>query len=151
MGSGTPPPQTHARGQRQALDREWLAYLENAPPDDGDDARNDPRLSQGLDRYARGAYYDAHETWEALWNALPYPSKLMAQALAKLATAAEHARKGNGGGAQRLATDTLAALSRFIPNWAGIDTSSLAIDLNAWSGRLASGATGDPPVIRAAP
>ena len=148
-GLTQPPPQHGAPGQRPALDRRWLAYLEA----DGD--RGDPAdlvaselLANGCAEFNSGSFFASHETWEELWGRTAYPQRLFCLALTKLGAGFEHARRANARGATRLLTDALAYLAPFLSAYAGLDTQRLHDDVREWLRASGSGAVRYPRIRR---
>jgi len=128
------PPQEYARGGRQARDSQWLAYVtRQGPPDNGRALLIDERFVQGVSQFNAGNYYEAHESFEAVWGAYPYPERLFSQALTKIAAALVHAGRANYVGARRLASAGLALLLPFAPRFAGLDVRKFAKDVQALS------------------
>jgi predicted metal-dependent hydrolase len=69
----------------------------------------DSRFIDGLTQFTDGHYFDAHETWEALWITLPNGptpqqrnERLFVQACIQLAVALHHHDQGNPTGARNL-------------------------------------------------
>jgi hypothetical protein len=148
--TGGVPPQEYARGGRQARDSQWLAYVtRQGPPDNGLALLLDERFVQGVSQFNAGDYYEAHESFEFVWGAHPYPERLFSQALTKIAVALAHARQANHVGARRLASAGLALLVPFAPRFAGLDVWKLAKDVQALSESTATaGARNNVVTIR---
>lgn len=66
-------------------------------------AKYDPRYLEGIDRFNRGDYFDAHEVWEDLWHDCQNVDQRFYQSLIQAAVALYHLRRGNRAGAERLA------------------------------------------------
>ena len=149
-----PPPQHGATGQRPALDRRWLAYLERFD-NVGDGAALALALSGALQRgvaeFNGGRFFASHETWEALWRETEYPQQLFCLALTKLGAGFEQGRRANAHGAAKLLTDALAYLAPFMPAFAGLDVRGLHEDVGAWLRAKGPAAPPPFPQIRRAP
>ena len=130
-----PPPQHGGPGQRPALDRRWLAYLDRSDRGavgDGAALAQNGTLERGTAEFNGGRFFASHETWEALWRETAYPQRLFCLALTKLGAGFEHARRANRTGAAKLLTDALAYLAPFMPAFAGLDVQALHEDVAAW-------------------
>ncbi len=146
-----PPPQHGAPGERPALDRRWLAYLDRSGGDgDGAALARSSTLARGVAEFNDGRFFASHETWEALWRETGYPQRLFCLALTKLGAGFEHARRANPHGAAKLLTDALAYLAPFMPAFAGLDVQALHQDVSAWL-RAHAARTPPYPTIRRAP
>ena len=55
----------------------------------------DPRYLEGIDCFNRGAFFDAHEVWEALWTDTEGPSRRFYQGLIQVAVCLHHFGNGN--------------------------------------------------------
>ena len=135
MAARRPPPQHGAPGQRPALDRRWLAWIER--PDDatvGDGAAlaRSGTLERGIAEFNDGRFFASHETWEALWRETRYPERLFCLALTKLGAGFEHGQRANHRGAAKLLTDALVYLAPFMPAFAGLDVRALHQDVRGW-------------------
>ena len=153
MAAGGPPPQQGAPGQRPALDRRWLAWIQrhDGPAvGDGTGLAQSGNLERGITEFNDGRFFASHETWEALWRETQYPERLFCLALTKLGAGFEHGRRANPHGAAKLLTDALAYLAPFMPAFAGLDVRALHQEVGAWL-RAAESRTPTPfPVIRPA-
>ena len=89
-------------------------------------------LARGLDEFNRGDFFASHETWEALWGQVEYPTRLLCLALTKLGAGFAHADRANRPGAVRLLQDALDYLAPFLPAHAGLDTRQLDADVRRW-------------------
>ena len=128
-----PPPQHGAPGERPALDRRWLAYVERfGGVGDGAALAQSSTLARGTAEFNDGKFLASHETWEALWRETDYPQRLFCLALTKLGAGFEHGRRANRRGSAKLLTDALACLAPFMPAFAGLDTRALDADVRGW-------------------
>jgi predicted metal-dependent hydrolase len=87
----------------------------------------DDKLRAGLEAYAAGRYFEAHERWEEHWLAERDPrERRFVQALIQIAAAMHKARvTGQIGGAMRLLARALEKLRSLPPSHAGIDVGAL--------------------------
>ena len=128
-----PPPQHGAPGGRPALDRRWVAYLlDGGALGDAAEVAGSGLLARGIDEFNRGDFLASHETWEALWGQVSYPTRLLCLALTKLGAGFAHAQRANRHGAARLLRDALDYLAPFLPAHAGLDTRQLDADVRRW-------------------
>ena len=146
-GQTTPrPPQQFARGDRRALDAEWLAYLANGgDAGDGSSLAGDREFVAGFDRFNEGGHAEAHELFEGAWVAAPYPDRLLCLALSKLGAAFEQEARGNLRGARKIVGDAQRCLAPLPAAYGSIDVQALREGLAAWRAT-----PGDPPRLRRA-
>lgn len=85
-------------------------------------APHDARFLHGVSLFNTGEYFAAHETWEDLWREASGQEKQFYQGLIQCAVALEHARRGNVGGALRLA-------ERYPRRFAGIPPVFMGLDV----------------------
>lgn len=127
------PPQTYLRGQRRALDAQWLAYLNaHGRMGNGNALLSDAHFARGLRQFNAGEYYKAHESFETSWRNQCYPERLFCQALTKMATALTHAERNNPIGALRLVTAALLLLSLFTPRYGRCDVRRFVESVESW-------------------
>lgn len=81
----------------------------------------DPRYLAGIDQFNAGDYFDAHESWEAIWRDGPPGDRLFYQSLIQAAVAIYHADRGNSAGARRLSASGRAKAADFLPSYHGLD------------------------------
>ena len=135
MAAREAPPQRGASGERPALDRRWLAYLDRSDGGgvgDGTALARSSTLGRGIAEFNDGRFFASHETWEALWRETEYPQRLFCLALTKLGAGFEHGRRANPHGAAKLLTDALTYLAPFMPTFAGLDVRRLHEDVGVW-------------------
>lgn len=128
-----PPPQHHAKGQRQALDTLWLAHLAaGVDPGDGHQLARSPSFGIGIVEFNQGKFFEAHESFERAWLDAPYPDRLLSLALSKLGAAGAHGQRGNLASATKIIRDAQRCLSPLPREFAGIDCSALRHGLRSW-------------------
>ena len=147
----------HQRGERRALDRQWLRYLQEraAPLSSLADLDPPPGLSPAVQLLTAGEFTASHEAWEVLWREATYPVRLFYLAMAKLTAGLEQARRGNSKGAVRLVSDGLQFLKPFQPSIMRLDTAQIEETMSRWLGQQRRGerpiAAAPTQVIRIAP
>ena len=62
----------------------------------------DSRYLQGVLRFNRAEYFEAHEVWEDLWHDTAGPERRFIQGLIQAAVCVYHANNGNARGSRRL-------------------------------------------------
>lgn len=70
----------------------------------------DARLARGVAEFNAGAFFEAHEIWEELWNESEGDAKRAVQALVQLAAGYHKLELGVPGGAMKLFARALAIL-----------------------------------------
>jgi predicted metal-dependent hydrolase len=86
-------------------------------------------LSQGIDFFNAGRYFEAHESWEDLWRHTRGPLRLFYQGLVQAAVGLHHLSRGNMNGGRAQLTKSLAKLSEYPDNFCGMDNRKLVNDL----------------------
>jgi predicted metal-dependent hydrolase len=83
-------------------------------PTDGDSRTRD-RLTEGRAAFDRGAFFEAHELWEAIWRELSGDERTAVQGLIQIAAALHHLQGGRPGPAARLLAKGVEKISRCSP------------------------------------
>ena len=148
-------PATKPRRQR---DREWLDRLRQEgmtafgippggpiPP---------PSLTQAVQEFNDGLFFECHETLEELWLRETYPLRLFYQGVLKVAVGLLHLQRGNPRGARTLLTAGVELLEPFLPQFMGLDIARLQKQAQGWLLHLAhpqerASAPPPPPQISA--
>jgi predicted metal-dependent hydrolase len=78
-------------------------------------AARDPRLLRGIAEFNAGAFFEAHEVWEELWNDSEGEEKRVVQALVQIAAGYHKLEIGVAGGAMKLFTRALGLLDDVRP------------------------------------
>lgn len=95
---------------------------------------DDPRFHAGLAQFNAEAFFDAHETWEALWHHLdkrapdaerPGGDRRFVQGLIQLAVSFEHWRRGNPRGARGQWDKAREKLEPCAPRRDGVDVGAV--------------------------
>ena len=119
------------KGQRKALDRQWLTKLHR----EGGGARaagistRPTTLKLAVSQFNRGHYWQCHETLEEIWMSEVYPLRLFYHGLIKAAVGLLHLERHNNLGASLKLRDAEFTLSPFTPNMLGIDIAKLLDDI----------------------
>ena len=119
------------KGQRRALDQQWLAKLHHEglgelpagipkPP---------PALKLAVTQFNQGEYWQCHETLEDIWILEEYPLRLFYHGLIKAAVGLLHLERHNHLGASLKLRDAEFTLAPFSPNMMGIDIAKLRDDI----------------------
>ncbi len=87
-----------------------------------------PELLNAIAQFNAGAFFECHETLEALWRATPEPGRALYQGILQVGVAFHHQRRGNYRGALRLLDAGLARLAPFAPICRGVDIAALLAD-----------------------
>jgi len=85
----------------------------------------DPRYLEGVALFNRGAYFEAHDVWEALWKETPGEAKNYLQGLIQMTSAFHHFTRGNMRGAQTLHNSALHLLAPYGDSYMGLDVKRL--------------------------
>ena len=84
-------------------------------------------LTEAVDQFNSGLYWDCHETLEDLWSATPYPLRHFYQSVIKIAVGSHHVNRHNAKGARNKLTEGLRLLAPFAPTFLGLETGALAL------------------------
>jgi predicted metal-dependent hydrolase len=96
------------------------------------------KFELGVTQFNSGRFFEAHETWEALWRPLTGKSKRVMQGLIQAAVGAHHLQKGNRQGAQSLFRNALGKLSCGPRQFCRANLRQLEKDLSIASALLAT-------------
>ena len=139
------PPSTPAKGERPALDRQWLDLIQ----DRGISAFLQGPLvppSRSSDRgpaVQRRPVLALPRNLEEIWLVEGYPIRLFYQALLKSAVGLLHMERHNRRGALSKLRDAQTGLEPFTPSFMGIDTAKLLSEVVARIGLLEGGSVPD--------
>ena len=101
-----------------------------------DDIKKEELFFSGLNAYAKGEYFDAHEIWEELWSDYYLKDKDFIQGLIQLAVCFVHLENGNINGARSLLKKSTKKFIGFLPNHRNINVKELMNSLNELSFKL---------------
>lgn len=121
-----------SKGDRQKLDRLWLAELHR----EGTAALlpSLPEIPRQLDlaiaQFNQTQFWECHETLEQIWLAEEYPLRLFYHGLIKAAVGLFHLHRRNRHGARSKLSDAVYTLAPFVPEIMGVDVTRLRSDMN---------------------
>jgi predicted metal-dependent hydrolase len=101
-----------------------------------------PRLLQGIEKFNRGHFFEAHELWEELWNEVVGEEKRFYQGLVQVAAGYHKLSLAQANGARKLLGRGRQTLAAFSPHYAGVDLTPLLATVETAVRDLA---TGQPP------
>jgi predicted metal-dependent hydrolase len=117
----------------------------------------DDALTDFLDHYAGGRFFDAHEVLEGAWRRSDDPRMRFLQGLIQWAVAFEHHRRGNAHGARALLDRAMDNLGAGPPGSMGLDLSAcraaaprMRRAFAAWEAGAARPRLSAPPIVRTA-
>jgi predicted metal-dependent hydrolase len=84
-----------------------------------------PEFEHGLELFAQGRYFEAHEAWEEEWVRAPRGERFFLQALIHFAVALHHRGEGNPEGEARQWRKGLRKLAGYLPRYRGLDTGAM--------------------------
>ncbi len=106
---------------------------------------------QGVEQFNAERFFDAHESWEAIWVRAPEPDKTFLQGITQVSAAFHHHSKGNYAGAITLLQQGLEKLEQFPADYRGVNLAKLREEAGQWlqiiARRKAHGRQGARPKI----
>jgi uncharacterized protein len=87
---------------------------------------------RGVEEFNAGKFFEAHETWEAIWLKAPEPDKTFLQGITQVTAAFHHFSRGNPEGTASLLRKGLEKLERFPINHRGVQLDALRMELRVW-------------------
>lgn len=106
------------------------------------------QLSAGRRAFAQGEFFDAHEHWEAAWNASDGAERRCIQGMIQIATALHKLAAGRADLARSLLAKALAKLADAPPSLEGLDVPRFARDAAALLVALESGDSPAPSTLQ---
>jgi predicted metal-dependent hydrolase len=85
----------------------------------------DPKYLEGIEYFNRCDFFEAHESWEELWQEYQGPSRKFYQGLIQVAVCLHHFGNGNTRGAKKLYRTSVAYLEPYRPFHEGVDVDQL--------------------------
>jgi len=85
----------------------------------------DPKYLEGIEHFNRCDFFEAHESWEELWQDYSGPSRKFYQGLIQVAVCLHHFGNGNTRGAKKLYITSTNYLQEYRPFHEGIDLEKL--------------------------
>lgn len=93
---------------------------------------------QGIEQFNQGAYYDCHDTLEAIWMTAEISEKPFYQGILQIAVGFYHLSRENANGAAILLGEGSSRLRRFEPEHEGVAVADLVDQALAWLAVLQS-------------
>lgn len=93
-------------------------------------ADNEQLFLEGIRLFNAGAFWHAHEQWEACWRQAAEPDATLYQGLIQAAAALVHWQKGNPRGLQRNWAKARPKLVALAPTLRGLDLCALITDMD---------------------
>jgi predicted metal-dependent hydrolase len=108
----------------------------------------DARLREGISLFNQGRFFEAHETWEMLYQSAPISDKSFIEGLIQLSTACRFIEDfGEIKGPVKLIYQALIRFENYQPTYLDVKIADLAAAMEAWAKEIeASGARGQKPV-----
>ena len=95
-----------------------------------------PGLVAGIAQFNRGAFWECHETLEAIWRPEPDPIRYLYQGILQIGVGFYHLRRGNWRGAVNKLRGGLALLAPSAPVCLGVDVARLRAEAAAILARV---------------
>jgi len=102
-------------------------------------------LLEGLRCFHSGAFFEAHEHWEAVWLAAQEPEKTFLQGIIQVAASFHHFQRGNRLGTISLLRSALRRLDKYPEVFAGIVLAPLRVAIRSWLQVLETTPQSSPP------
>jgi len=99
-------------------------------------AKNREEFRQGVAQFNAGKFFDAHESWEAIWLKAEEPDKTFLQGITQVTAAFHHHAQGNRRGAESLLQKGLQKLEQFPADYRGVRLEKLREELRKWAAAL---------------
>ncbi len=101
---------------------------------------------RGVEQFNRGEFFEAHETWEALWLPASGQEKVFLQAIIQVAAAFHHWQHGNRRGALSLLRRGMNKLEALPASFCGVRLDRLLRQTGNWVAALGAGQTPHLPL-----
>ena len=95
-------------------------------------AENRDKFRLGVEQFNAEKFFDAHESWEAIWLKAAEPDKTFLQGITQVTAAFHHLAQGNREGAESLLQKGLRKLEQFPAGYRSIRLDSLRNELEIW-------------------
>lgn len=112
---------------------------------------SDSRIDDGIRLFNEREFFACHDVLEDYWGELTCSERTFFQGLIQAAVALFHFEEGNLGGARRMYVSSLAYMSRYSPELAGIDVAKLIADMDACFEELCQPHDGYPVHVKLNP
>ena len=97
---------------------------------------NREEFRKGVEQFNAEKFFDAHESWEAIWLEAAEPDKTFLQGITQVSAAFHHHAQGNREGAESLLQKGLQKLEQFPAQYRGVQLEKLREELRAWAAAL---------------
>jgi hypothetical protein len=94
------------------------------------------QFQQGVNQFNTEKFFDAHESWEAIWLKAAEPDKTFLQGITQVTAAFHHHAQGNRKGAELLLHKGLRKLEQFPTDYRGVRLEKLREELRRWAAAL---------------
>ena len=99
---------------------------------DGEEVKVQDDFRKGVEQFNAEKFFDAHESWEAIWLLAPEPDRMFLQGITQVSAAFHHHSKGNYAGAKKLLQRGLEKLEQFPANYRAVRLGKLREELGPW-------------------
>jgi len=90
----------------------------------------DSRYLEGIARFNRQEFFEAHQVWETVWLEVAGPTKDFYKGLIQVAIGLHHFRRGNTRGIRKLYFTSRRYLGEYVPVYMGLDVEKLLSDMD---------------------
>ena len=90
-----------------------------------------PKYLEGIEFFNACEFFEAHESWEELWQEYSGPSRKFYQGLIQVAVCLHHFGNGNTRGAKKLYLTSIGYLQEYRPQHLGLDLEKLFREFEA--------------------
>jgi uncharacterized protein len=97
------------------------------------------QYQEGVERFNRAAFFEAHEALEDVWRVAPRAEKKFLQGLIQVAVALHHHGNGNLAGARSVLRRAFRNLSLYPEGFGGIQSARLLHSISDWQRALDEG------------
>ncbi|MBI1738297.1 MAG: DUF309 domain-containing protein [Acidobacteria bacterium] len=94
------------------------------------------QFRQGVEQFNAEKFFEAHETWEAIWLKATEPDKTFLQGITQVTAAFHHHAQGNREGAESLLQKGLRKLEQFPADYRGVKLDKLREEIRKWAKAL---------------
>ena len=109
------------------------------------------QVTEGMDQFNRGLFFECHDTLEDVWTGVRGPSRDFFQGLIQVAVGFYHLGNDNRGGAATMLRRGLGRLAKYPDGYGGIELVRLRGEVQEWLERVESGDTSFPETLDALP
>ena len=107
-----------------------------ARPSRADEKR---KFQEGFERFNRGQFFEAHESWEEIWLHAPKHEKPFLQGIIQVAAAFHHYQRSNSEGCESLLAEGLLKLELCSASHGGLALEPLRSSVRWWLAELRAG------------